>query len=90
MEASTRLRPAPGVLSRRVGDDSVLLDPASGQYFELNSTGSLVWELLAASPSREELLAGLEAEFEAEPAELEADVDALLAELLGRGLVERA
>jgi len=90
MNGTERLRPAARVLHRRVGDDSVLLDPASGRYFELNSTGTRIWELLAAAPTRAELVAALAAEFEAPTVEIEADVEALVSELSARRLVERA
>lgn len=90
MDGQERLRPAPRVLHRRVGADSVLLDVASGRYFELNPTGTRVWELLAQGPTRTELVAVLEAEFEADAGELAADLESLLGELLDRGLLERA
>lgn len=89
MDGPERLRPAARVLHRRVGADSVLLDVASGRYFELNPTGTRIWELLAQGPTRTELVAALEAEFETEAGELAADVESLLEELLRRGLLER-
>ncbi len=37
----------PGALAEPVGDDTVVLDPATGTYTRLNATGSLLWECLA-------------------------------------------
>lgn len=83
----SRWRPAPGVLHRRVGDESVLLHLGTGRYFELNVTGTRIWELVPGAATREELLAALAAEFDVEPIELATSVDELLGALRSCGLM---
>lgn len=41
-----RLDRRDGVVHRRLGDGSVLLDLTTGDYYGLNTTGALLWELL--------------------------------------------
>lgn len=82
-------RRSPGVLSRDLGDGAVLLDLASGRYFELNATGMRIWNLLGeeAGPAGR-LLERLKSEFEGSEDELTEDLVAILRELEEQGLVE--
>ena len=89
MSGSGRLRAAPGVLHRSVGDGSVLLHVASGRYFELDATGARTWDLLHEGGTRDEVVAALAADYEAAAGEIERDVDELIATLLERNLLER-
>jgi hypothetical protein len=67
----------------------ILMDSSSGNCFELNRLGAEIWQRLAAGSSPEQILAGL-ATSTAVPAEkLEADLRALLTELVRHGLLER-
>ena len=90
IEASTRIRRGPRVLSRRSGDETVLLDMDSEHYFGLDAVGSTCWALIDASDDGATfgaLLTAVLAEFEVDPAVAERDLRVLVAELLGSGLV---
>ncbi len=54
----------------------------------LNPTGRRVWELLAEDRTPEALIERITAEFEADPARVQADVRAFLERLEQLGLVE--
>lgn len=69
------------------GDEAVLLDLASEQYFGLNAVGVRVWQLLAENPSMESVFRVVSAEYDVAPAQLERDVLALLKQLSDAGLV---
>ena len=84
-----RFRPKPRVLVRQVDAEAVLLDLETARYFSLNATGRRVWELLSAGAPVAATLEALAAEFDAPPAELEADVAALVEELESSGLLLR-
>lgn len=78
------------VMSRQVGDETVILDLGSGTYFGLNPVGARVWQLLSGGSAVADIVTTLLGEFDAAEDQLQDDVDALIAELVTRGLVEMA
>ena len=75
---------------RIVDGEVVLLHAETSYYYNLNSSGSFLWQLLAEkSRSQEELIAALAARHELEPTLVAGDVEAVLQELLREGLVKR-
>ncbi|HET7188075.1 MAG TPA: PqqD family protein [Gemmatimonadaceae bacterium] len=80
-----RVQPAAGILATDLGDEMVLLDPDTGMMFGLNGTGRLMWTHLERCTVGE-LATRLAESFDVEPTRAAADVDALLGELLARGL----
>jgi hypothetical protein len=65
----------------------VLLNLRSGAYFTLNTVGTLVWRELQGGGTREAALAALGRRFPVPEERLAKDVDALLARLIGTGLL---
>ena len=47
------VRIADGVVYKRVGDETILLDFDAGVYYGLDSVGARIWELLADARSLE-------------------------------------
>ncbi|HUY25978.1 MAG TPA: PqqD family protein [Candidatus Binataceae bacterium] len=76
------------VLWRWVGDEIVITNPATEVFFGLDGAGARMWELLAENGSVEETAATVAGEFDADPATIRADLDALAADLTRRGLLE--
>jgi len=74
------------VVSRRVGDSTVLVRLATNRIYELNATGARIWELLTQQKSRPEIIETLEREFDAGRAELESAFDELIVSLRAEGL----
>lgn len=70
-----------------VDGEAVLLDLKSGVYFTLNPSGTRVWQLLVELGDLAEVRAAMLAEFAVRAETLEADVDALLSQLVEKGLV---
>jgi hypothetical protein len=64
----------------------VLLDPQTQEMFSLNETGCAVWRLLPGRTLRE-VAEAVSGRFEATRAEAEADVEALVTQLLAAGLL---
>jgi len=87
---STDRTATPGVLAQELDGETILLDSTSGTYFRLNSSGTRVWEALAAGRSSEEAVTAIVEESGADPAAVRADVTALLETLEARGLVSAA
>ena len=79
--------PAPHVIFKRVGDEIVLLDYERGIYYGLDAVGGRVWELLGEGKDRAAVIDQLLLEYDVGADELTRDLDALLAELQGLGLL---
>jgi PqqD family protein of HPr-rel-A system len=83
----TRFKASSEVLSTSLGDEVVLLDPASGEYFGLEGVGAHVWTLLEPSATLADLIAAITAEYEIDSETCEHDLRELLERLLDLGLV---
>jgi hypothetical protein len=77
------------VLSRRVGDDVVLLELDAGTYHSLNETGARVWEVLQRGGSIDTIVAAIAAEYDIDAARAGADVAEILARLEEGRLIVR-
>ena len=80
-------RPAPGVVSRRVGNGGVLVHLGTSHIYELNETGWLVWEGLDRGSPVSEIAEGLTDRYEPAGVSIAADIRTLIEELLRLGLV---
>ena len=89
LNLDTRLSIPPQVMSRLVGDETVLLDLSSGIYFGLDRVGKRIWESVAEGLSLGETVAAIAAEFEVEETQAQADLIAFATDLVERGLLTR-
>jgi hypothetical protein len=78
----------PDVLINVIDGESVLLNLKSECYFGLDDVGTRMWQVLTDSASIGTAYETLLAEYEVEPEKLRQDLDALIEELVGHGLVE--
>jgi len=81
---------SPDIAWRRIGDESVVLDLKSSDYYSLNETAALLWEALGEGLTPEKAVERLCEEFDAEPDAVRKDVEAALAELLSERLILRS
>ena len=77
----------PEVMARQVGDETVILDLASGNYFGLDPVGARIWQLITEGHMPAAIRDTLLAEYEVAPEDLERDLDRLLGELISQGLL---
>lgn len=70
-----------------IGEDYVLLDVSSGQYFGLNELGTKIIEGLMQSLSLDDILLGIVQEFDVDMDQARVDAEKLLSELETAGLV---
>jgi hypothetical protein len=75
-------------VSAEVEGESVILNLADGVYYGLDGVGARVWELLSEPCSVARLRDAVTAEYEVDADTAARDLDRLLGELMGRGLVE--
>ena len=70
------------------GGEIVALDESELEYLSANPSGAVLWEHLARGTNRDELVGRLVERFGIEIEVAERDVDAFLAELHARGLLD--
>lgn len=88
MKLSDRARIPSEVMARKVGDETVILDLASGTYFGLDAIGTRIWSLLEEGRSLGEICDAMVASHEVTRERIEADVLELAQALGERHLIE--
>lgn len=83
------LRASADVLSQPVGDELVLMDLATSQYFSLNPVGAQVWRLLQETSDLDEIRRRLTPLYDVDETTLAADVGRIVSDLLAAGLLLR-
>ena len=89
MQLDTKLSIPTQVMSRLVGDETVLLDLASGIYFGLDGVGKRIWESVAEGNNLGQAVAVIVTEFEVDEEQAQADVIEFASDLVERGLLTR-
>jgi hypothetical protein len=74
-------------ISAEVGDELVILDLISGQYFGLDGVGRSIWELIQQPRRVEDIRRALVFEYEVDQSVCEADVLAFLQSMADEGLI---
>jgi hypothetical protein len=75
------------VIMRAVGDEAVLLNLNTSQYFSLNPVGVRMFEVLSQSATIGQALSNLQEEYTVDPSVLEGDLQELIGQLLSHGLI---
>ena len=83
-----RYHHAPDVLSRNLGDETLVTTPGEDEIQSLRGSALAVWTLLTEGSTYPDLLAELSFVFDVSIDALEDDVKALLDDLVSRDLVE--
>jgi len=83
-------RPSPQVVARTVGDGAVLVHLQTNRIYELNATGSRIWELIQSGASDSEVVQLLSADFAVSAEVADRDYKALLTDLEREGVLEPA
>ena len=85
-----KLRTSDDVISRRVGDESVLVHLQSNGMYSLNPTGARAWELLSEGHDLETIETTLSDEYGIDRAEAHRELETLIDDLKRHHLVEGA
>ena len=72
---------------REFGTDGILLNPDSGDYFEISETAMIIWSHVDGRKSIAEIIRELAAYFDADAEALTRDTTEFLADLTGKGLI---
>ena len=81
------LRPNPDVIAKRLDQATVLVEISTSRIFELNETGTRIWDLLGQGLNVEQIVQHLVLEFEVENSQAAEEVRTLLSQLRDQGLV---
>ena len=83
-----RYRASAAVASVGHGDKVVLLDLRSEQYYSLDDVGAKIWQLMADTPSSEEIAAKLAEAYDAPADTIREDVNLFVSGLVRDRLIE--
>jgi hypothetical protein len=90
MSADRSVRVPPHVHAREFAGELVILDMARGKYFSLDAIGARAFGGLARGETPSEVVAAITSEYDVSPAQALADIEALVDDLLAKGLLELA
>ncbi len=88
--ASRALRTSGDVVSRRLGDEVILVNLKTDRVYALNETAARFWELLTSRKSLRSVEQALAKEFAVDDAKLSREIARLVSTLRAKKLVRRA
>jgi len=87
MNLNQNITLSPEVISQEVSGETVLLDLESENYFGLDEVGTRIWQLIKETNDLQAIYQTLLAEYDVSEERLQQDLDTLLGEISGLGLV---
>ena len=87
MNLNQTITPSPEVISQEVSGETVLLDLQSENYFGLDEVGTRIWQLIKETNDLQAIFKTLLVEYDVSEERLRQDLDTLLGEISGLGLV---
>jgi hypothetical protein len=90
MMPSSKITISPHVVSRAVGDETVILDLESGTYFGIDPIGARMWQMMEAGKTLAEICDVIIDEYDVSREILEQDATCLASELAAKRLISIA
>ena len=87
MDLSSKFAIKPNVMARQVGEETVILDVASGTYFGVDPVGTRIWELIGEDKTLAEIYEVMLKEYDVPREDLERDTINLIEHLLAKELI---
>ncbi|MFQ5614525.1 MAG: PqqD family protein [Anaerolineae bacterium] len=87
MQASDKPQRHPSATHQTVGDEAIIINVDTGEYFSLNDTGTMFWELLDGQRTIADCARLIAGKYEVEAPLVEADLLELAAEFQSEGLI---
>jgi PqqD family protein of HPr-rel-A system len=81
------LTPADNALVQKVGDEMVILDAQSGQYYTLNEMATEILEQFTSGSTLQAVVAYVCKEYDVSQSEAQTDIQSMLSTLLEKELV---
>jgi coenzyme PQQ synthesis protein D (PqqD) len=76
------------VVWRDLEGEIVILNLTSVVYFSVDGVGTRIWILMSEQVTTEDIIRKLISEFDVEEAQLRSDMESLVKDLAGQGLIE--
>jgi hypothetical protein len=83
-------KPSPDIASRKVGDEIVLLNVKTSEYYSVNPTAALVWGLISRNMNLEEIILSVASEFDTDAGKVKKDVMELIKKLEAEKIITRS
>ncbi len=91
MDDSTLIKRNPKLMATRLDQEVVMMDLDTGTYFNLNETGTRIWDLLGQSPLTVAAIAAiLTQEYEVDPATCKEETARFVADLVRQRILVSA
>ena len=87
MDLNQTIIVAPDVISQEVSGETVILDLNSENYFGLDEVGTRIWQLIEEKGTLQAVFDQLLVEYDVEEEQLLEDLQALVEQIAGIGLV---
>ena len=78
----------PQVCAAELDGEICLFEPVQAEYFNLNGTGSAIWNLLEQPTEVEQLMDALQALYDVDSSTCRQETEAFIAEALKRGMLQ--
>ena len=88
LDLDTRFSVPTQVMSRLVGDETVLLDLQSGMYFGLDAVGQRIWDSVSGGETLAAAVDVVTTAYDVDVDQAKADAIEFVASLVERGLLE--
>src|SRR5712692_9491612 len=83
-----RLRPRGEEVAAKVIDgEAIIINLANGVYYSMDKVGGLIWDMVQSGHSLEEIIVVVTERYDVSREQVQADVEALVEELLRENLV---
>ncbi len=79
----------PKIIHSTIDDEIVLFSGDTNSYFNLNRTGSIIWELIENPISVQGLINQIAARFKIDPSEITSDVMEYIIPLENKGIIKK-
>jgi hypothetical protein len=79
---------SPNILSKRLGEELILINLETDRIFSLNLTGAKAWEIIEDTQDLDLVKKGLLDEFDVSPELLDDELDRILTALVAEGFVK--
>lgn len=84
-----KLEISQAVTWRKAGEEAVILNLETSEYYSANETGTFIWELLSAGKKTGKIAEALAAEYGIAAAQADGDIEDFLEDLAQLGILTR-
>lgn len=84
---STKIKKGPNIITKKMADELIILDPLSGEIRKLNGTAAFIWQSIKSQTTIREIIRFVCRRFEVKPQVAHRDILKFLKSYLKNGLI---